>query len=530
MSNMTPENKRCTILNETYYKREIKYNSLSAYISKAISNIVLSKYVFIIISFVIMAMFYNLKQSMMVIAVLSVLIIGYVLLDKKHVFLTKRKVLSDILADINFQGAKRLNGQWRGFKDDGSDLIVPGHPYASDLDIIGRDSLFQWISMCATPWGRRALSKALLYPDEDTSITILKQKSIGELSKKINFRHRLRAEGIKLNASDKEYNELVEWAQTKEAFYQKPWASIVVRGLPFITILLLFSGLVLKLVPSFIPLAMFVFQSLLIFSNWKKATIKFEALDKCSKSLKKLEDILVLLEKHKFREVVLKNLKARMLNDQKGLPSRQIRDLAALASGISNRNNMLHILLNILLLWDYQYFLYLEKWKAQSGKHLGSWLEIIGEFEALSSIALINYNHPQWVMPAFEEDSSYRTINAAGVGHPLLGSRCVVNDIQFSCDQPIALITGSNMSGKSTFLRTIGVNLVLASIGSVVYAAEFTCKPMRLYTCMRVADDLQNNISSFYGEIIRIKMIIDQAKTNGRVFFYWMKSSRVQTP
>jgi len=502
-----------------YQKRAEKYNRLSKEANKQIRPVIYAKFILIITAIILAIVLYNAGLFIICLALIVAIFVGYFYLDKKHTQIIDYKTNTNMLANINSNALKRFNGEWRNFKDNGEDLNEPDHPYASDLDIIGKDSLFQWINMCGTPWGRRALAKTLLFPDEDSTEIIAKQDAIQELSKKVNFRQRLRLETSKLNANEEKFNELVNWAQIAQPFYRKTWVVALIRTLPVITLISIFLGPILNIIPIFIPFLLLFIQWVLLSIDKRRRSQYLLSIYRSNKSLKKLDGVLTILEKHKHSSMLLKSLRQKMFNVQNVLPSKQIKTLSTIASSVSNRNNMLYFLFNLALLWDYQCCVSLEKWKEKSGEYLKDWFEIIGAFESLSSISLIKFDHPDWATPSFEESSSHTIINAKEVGHPLLGRKSVTNSIQFNNTNPIALITGSNMSGKSTFLRTIGINLIHAYIGAPVYANEFSCQCMKLCTCMRVADDLQKNISSFYCEIIRIKMIIDQVKEGQKVFF-----------
>ena len=178
---------------------------------------------------------------------------------------------------------------------------------------------------------------------------------------------------------------------------------------------------------------------------------------------------------------------------------------------------MYYLPINILTLWDYQCLINLQRFKKASGASLKSWLEVIGEMEALNSLSTIAYEHSDWAMPKFQAGSPI--FKAKNLGHPLLGSNRVYNDVHIEKSQNILLITGSNMSGKSTLLRTTGINLVLAYAGAPVCAENFYCSIMDIYTCMRTSDNLEKNISSFYAELLRIKKLVTATENKAPIFF-----------
>lgn len=500
---------------ERYQRRTEKYRLLSNRISKAATVVIWFKFFVIAAAIGLSIIFYKLDNYLVVGAVLLVLLLCYIYLDKKHYSLIELKNTADLLTGINADGVKRLNGEWQDFEDNGGDLNPPDHQYSSDLDIIGPDSLFQLINMSATPWGHRALADALLFPSGNIAEIISRQDAIAELGPLIGFRHRLRAEGQKVDANEEEFRALFTWAITTQPLFRKGIIVAVIRILPIITLGTLVLGIT-KIIPLFIPIFILVFHGFLLFAN-RKNSKKLSAVYDCNRSLAKMEAVFALLEKRSFKASLLQSLQGKMLNEPNDCPSKQIKDLSKLSSSIANRTHIFYFIINLFLLWDLQSLVSMERWKDKSGRNLKKWFEVLGEIEALASLALLKYDHPDWAVPSFEKSSAV-IIDAVQAGHPLITKDCVLNDICFTSDHPIVLITGSNMSGKSTFLRTIGVNLVLAYTGAPVYAQSFSCQVMSLCTCMRVADNLQKNISSFYAEILRVKMIIDQINST-KVFF-----------
>jgi DNA mismatch repair ATPase MutS len=223
-------------------------------------------------------------------------------------------------------------------------------------------------------------------------------------------------------------------------------------------------------------------------------------------------------EKHNFKSSHIKKIKDGIKN-KKGLEVfKQIDKLSSIIDSISNRRNLFYAFFNILALWDFQNIIALERWKQKSGHLLKKWFDALGKIEALASLAVIRFENPEWVMPSICEENE--TILAAkDIGHPLLTGKRIYNDFTIDNKIKVLLITGSNMSGKSTLLRTAGINLVLAYAGAPVCARWFQASLMEINTCMRVSDNLGENISSFYAEILRIKKIVTEADTGRRVFF-----------
>jgi DNA mismatch repair ATPase MutS len=228
--------------------------------------------------------------------------------------------------------------------------------------------------------------------------------------------------------------------------------------------------------------------------------------------------MLKKFEKRNFDSPYINDLKRKIQNSN-GLPAyKQLEKLHKLTDSIKNRHNAIYIVLNLLFLRDYSRMFKLQSWKSAYGHKLQDWFETLGELEALSSLSIIVHDNPDWTTPIITKDEK-NLYTAKDIGHPLLGKSCVKNDISIKPPLRCLLITGSNMSGKSTYLRTSGLNLVLAYAGTTVKATSFHASLMDVHTCMRVSDNLEKGISSFYAEILRIKTIVEKVKSNESVFF-----------
>lgn len=227
--------------------------------------------------------------------------------------------------------------------------------------------------------------------------------------------------------------------------------------------------------------------------------------------------MISMIEKKKFKSDLLKELQRKLTSKDDIKASQSIEKFVKIVDKISDRRNFFSLVLNIIFLWDFHLMIALDKWKREYGEHIEKWLKAIGEFEALSSLALVNFDYPERSFPKFNDDNL--VLSAKGISHPLLPGKPVTNDVQMGRNNRILLITGSNMSGKSTLLRTLGINLVLAYAGAPVSAESFNCSLMKIYTCMRISDNLEKNISSFYAEILRIKKIVKAVVSGETIFF-----------
>lgn len=435
----------------------------------------------------------------------------------KHERISKNRGYTRSLADINRKSLKRRNGTWNEFSDTGNEYKDSTHPFSEDLDIFGKGSLFQWINSTHTFVGRNRLARFLTEPLTEENEIKNRQEAITELAGNIAWRQKFEAEAMIVRQKANNTSPLLSWAAVECSVYRKLWVIVIVRLLPAVTLGLLAATIFISpsLLRLFVPA--FIIQLLILYLFGKERSKALKTVYIYEENLKTYYKMLKRFETKKFKSVLLRKLQ-KSLNDQnKQQAYRQIEKLAKIVDSISNRNNAVFIIINILTLWDYQCMIALEKWKANSGRYLSKWFEVLGKVEALASLSLIRHDHPDWTIPQVHQGRLL--FSAKSMGHPLLAKNRVVNDLEFDKPAGILIITGSNMSGKSTLLRTAGINLVLAYTGCPVCAGAFTCSLMSIFTCMRVSDNLGNNISSFYAELIRIKMIISAAKTAKPLFF-----------
>jgi len=429
----------------------------------------------------------------------------------------KIKEYISALYNINNMSKMRLEGQWKDFEDRGDDFKDDRHPYSQDLDIFGNASLFQWINTSYTGTGREALAKALIQPCSDIKEIKLRQGAVDELSKMRWWRQRLAVEGLLAGVRYHDDGELLKWSLENNSIYRNPWVIMGLRIMPVITISSLVLSFGFHLIPNsiFIMLALIQFGMLALGADKRNRALGTAYNYK--NQIKLYAKILEHIEKPRFNSPYLVKLQKELLNSDGQRASKQIKKLERIVESISNRNNAMFLPINILLLWDYQGMIALESWREKLGRLVKSWIDIIGEIESLSSLAQIRHDHPDWAMPHFTEEHS--VFRAKSIGHPLLSGKRVCNDVALEKPTRALLITGSNMSGKSTLLRTAGINLVLAYAGAPVCAKYMMCSIMSIHTCMRVSDNLGKNISSFYAELLRIRAIVNASRGEKQVFF-----------
>ena len=506
------------IAKDKYEKRRIKYLRIYEKYNREINTISNLRLLVFISGLILTIFLLVIKYYFILTAILIAFLCAFVYLMLLHDKLFKARLYSSMFVKINENAIKRLSGDWESFPDSGKDFLDKNHPYSYDLDIFGDRSLFQWISVANTYLGRKALS-GLLSGDSKATVRIkMRQEAVKELAVKLGWRQRFLAEGLVVSENMKDPEKLISWANEQYEFYKKPWLAIIVKILPASTILSLILAFVTEKVPYYIPTFLVLIQYLILkYKNRERHEI-FQTSDKFSKDIAVYNKMLRLFERKDFQAELVKEIRSKMLG-QTGKPAyQQVNRLAKIIDSISNRHAPFYLIFNLLTLWDYRNMIVLEKWKENSGRYLKDWLEGLGEIEALSSLAIIRHDNPNWIIPEIKEGQR-NEFEASKMGHPLIASSRVCNNLDFNAPTKVLLITGSNMSGKSTLLRTAGINLVLAYAGAPVCAEAFRASVMDIHSCMRVSDDLGKSISSFYAELLRIKDILREAKEDKKVFF-----------
>ena len=441
----------------------------------------------------------------------------FIYLVVRHERLKDQKKFATSLRDINISSLKRLRGQWNTFSDDGKDFRDDNHSYSSDLDIFGKSSLFQWINTAVTFTGRHKL-KDLLSGEIESSTDILeRQEAVEELATLMTWRQRFLADGLMASGKMRDPRELIAWAREANEVFRKPWVILVFRAFPAITSILIVTAFVLNIVPTYLPVVALVIQFGMISFRVEARGRMFSIAESYSDDLRIYYKMLKHIEQQSFSSPYINMIKDSIRN-VKGLEVfGQLDRLSKVIDSISQRRNLFSIIFNTLVLWDFQNIIALEHWKQKAGD-VEAWFEALGQIEALASLAVIRFDNPGWVVPTISEEGS-AVLQAKDLGHPLLTGGRSHNDLTVDEKTRVLLITGSNMSGKSTLLRTAGVNLVLAYAGAPVCASSFRASVMSVYSSMRVGDNLGENISSFYAELLRIKTIVGQATSGERVFF-----------
>ncbi|KMT20939.1 MutS family DNA mismatch repair protein [Clostridium cylindrosporum] len=411
---------------------------------------------------------------------------------------------------------ERLEGKWVQFNDFGEDAINKDHSYSSDLDIFGKGSLFQLINTTKTFLGRLHLVNTLKgnYDFEKLGI---KQEAVKELSSKLDFDIELQTLGSLNLDQDKDPKFLIDYAESRECIHNNKVFKFIIYSLPVILIVFAFlSYLTLSKIFFNITFVALIINIALNGYFLIKGYRGFSKVSPFKKNIKAYLNIIQLIEKAEFKGDYLKEIQFTFKKDLLG--SKVIGKLESIVNCIDLRYNAIaYFILNIIFLWDYQCMFSLEDFKVRYGNKIGEYLNAIGKLEEVISLSVIEQINSKTVYPNIEMNKGV-FIDASKLGHPLIKGECrITNDI--SIDNEIVIITGSNMSGKTTFLRTVGINLVLAYSGAPVIAERFSSSIMNILTSMRITDNLEMGISTFYAELIRIKKIIESSKKGETMIF-----------
>ena len=384
---------------------------------------------------------------------------------------------------------------------------------AADFDLFGTGSLFQYLNRCSTLGGKRKLAEGLCQMRQDETTIREKQQAIRELVDQNEFVAEFQAHGMFITEQGNELESIETWlSQPEEKSTLLPVLCVVVPVLNFCWIALVIAGTF-----TFNSLLLPVLVSLTIVgSQLKKINREHSHLTKTAGTLKGYTTLIRLMESGQFRSVYLMRLLER-LSGNGTKAGESLTSLFKLLNSFDQRLNILvSILLNILFLYDIQVWLRLGKWKARHKTAVASWFEVLSELDALTSLSVYAFNNMEAVTYPEVEEGEF-TFEAMEMGHPLLHPCTrVCNTVSFSGAPRILVVTGANMAGKSTFLRTLSVNLILAMNGAPVCAKAFRFTPCDILSSIKIQDSLSNHESYFYAELVRIREIIEHLQANPR--------------
>lgn len=470
-----------------------------------IYNIISASRLLIAVGFIIFGYYsIQLEKASLHFSLMAVCFILFLMLMKRHAFIHQKKLRAATLVKINEDEMAYLQGKKIPFED-GTEFIDFKHPYSHDLDIFGQRSLFHNLNRTQTYKGNYKLAellKNILSQDEIK----LNQDAIKELAFKPELRQEIMALGKARKDNRAIYTRLLSW--TNSTTKVLPIISIIIGVLIPAVLIICLIGYFITNNPTLSTIAGWLFGFNLLFILGYLKLVKNEV-----KHTTEIDDIIhhygliiCQLENEKFKSNKLISLQRNLITGGKPA-SKHIKELASLFARLDSIDNVLGAtFLNGIMLYHFHSLNALYKWKKNNAQNIVLWLDIIAEAEALSSFGNLYYNNPDFTFPKLNVNHE---IYFKEVAHPLLKkSNRIGNDIRFSSD--FMILTGSNMSGKSTFLRSLGINMVLAGAGAPVCAVEADIHPLPVLVSMRLSDSLSDSESYFFAEIKRLRYIMDK--------------------
>ena len=470
-------------------------------------------------------------------------ILAFAILVARHRVARRRLRRAELMADFNREGIARIERRWSGLPT-APDLTARethdhaaasahdraatnAHDYADDLDLYGRASLLRLAGVCGTEPGWKTLQSWLLAPAEGDAI-VRRQEAVREMAGAYDFRDLLAAEARLMEGGSgvpgraaaatfrhagaaRDVEAFLAWAESGGWLSNRPWLRAAGFVLPAVnvTAIVLYS---LGMVPVPALAWPLLISSILITQGWKRIGRTFGEADDGESSVRRYAPLLGHVASAPLDSEYTASIRHRLGTGSRSAP-REIAALRRLLDMAQVRESPLfHLPLAVVLLWDVHVLAALERWKTRSGAQVRDWLDAAGEAEALAALAALAADHPDWTFPTI--DTAADIVHARALGHPLLAPDvCVRNDVKIGPAGSFLFVTGSNMSGKSTLLKAVGLNAALAQAGGPVCADSLTMPPLRVVTSMRVEDSLEDGVSFFMAGLRRLKQVVDAAES-----------------
>jgi hypothetical protein len=419
--------------------------------------------------------------------------------------------LLKVLLELNEKEWRLAATGQSGFQD-GEGYSQEQHPYTGDLDVFGHSSLYAHMNRTGTMMGSRKLADCLQKPLTDVQDIVHTQEAVYKLAPRLKFRQLFTAQSSLAEERPGDINSLYQWLNLPLEFLDKKWLNLARWVCPALMVLAITYYAITN---NYYPVGFCLSVNWLILNRYgKKVKTQHELISNKEKIFNRFALLLKLIHDEEIEGATL----LHKHKETAGSANIALHRLSRIINAFDQRLNLVvNLFLNSIVLYDLHCVFALEGWKARYHEDVPGWMDVIARMEALNSMATFAYNHPEYIYPQVNEHSSQ--LVAKGVGHPLIPVEdCVRNDISIGDPQHFLIITGSNMSGKSTFLRSVGSNLLLALCGMPVCAETFICSPMRIMTSMRIKDSIAKHTSYFQAELLRLQQIVEVLKTGDRVF------------
>jgi hypothetical protein len=451
----------------------------------------------------------------LIVGVLILHITIFVILMVRHTLLSNKKIYAEALIELCSNELKGLDYNFSAF-DGAPDKINSEHPFCLDLDIFGEHSFFQSINRTVTAMGHERLANWFIFPLTKKESIQQRQEAVKELTPLIELRQNFYVNGILRPGEPQDDTRLLSYLLNTPAFFAGSlfWkTSIRIIPILWMTVLVCF---ILGYISLSLISVLFLLSALIAYSRIKQINKLHQAVNKLERILITYSGLIRSIENKSFTSMILSGIN-RQLTCKKGSASQIIKKLSTHIGVLDQRSTFTGILLNIFTFREIRTSIAIEQWKLEHGPEAKGWCDALAYFDALSSLAGFAFNHPDYSYPTLTD--SYFKMSGKALGHPLIHRDvCVKNNITIEQSSRFLIITGANMAGKSTYLRTVGINFLLATIGAPVCADKLTIYPAHLMTSLRTSDSLISNESYFFAELKRLKMIIDRLQKGEKLF------------
>ncbi|WP_277464288.1 MutS family DNA mismatch repair protein [Parabacteroides sp. PF5-6] len=448
-------------------------------------------------------------------AILVLYCIPFAALMLYHNRLSKQKNYAEAMINLNVNELKALDYDFSAF-DGAAEKSSAEHSFSLDLDLFGERSLFQSINRTVTEQGKDTLADGFRMPLTQKPEILKRQEAIRELAGMTALRQHFYVTGTRKTSNKKDSADLNALTEGQYYFLRSRFWKVMMVLIPVFWVVIL-AGFAFDRISGGMVGLFFAVSFVLANVTGRQVNQLYQTVNKMEKIFATYADLMRIIETSSFQSEALQTI-THQLTGEKGITaSRAIKQLSGYIGGLDQRYSAAGILLNIFYLRDTRHAFCLERWKAQHKEQITGWIDALARFDAYSSLGGFAFNHPDYIYPTIAD--AYFKMEGKALGHPLLHrDKCVCNAIDIRKSPRFLVITGANMAGKSTYLRTVGVNYILACIGAPVFAESLTIYPAHLVTSLRTSDSLVSNESYFFAELKRLKMIIDRLKDGQELF------------
>ncbi len=503
----------------TFFTQQVAHFGAQAeQASRRFNNLSVVRIAFFVLALVGLVYLANARYDGAFFGLFLVSIVGFPLLIRYHNRLRAQRDQLLTLQHMNEAELQRLELQLSNF-DTGVKFMEPTHPYSGDLDIFGDHSLFQLVNRSATALGKSTLARWLLHPATRPELQ-QRQAAVRELSSLTEWRQTFQAYGEQQQPDeDDSLNTLLAWMQAPPALANRMLYTTLCYGLGLLTLTAIVLYFTLG-IPGYVPIALLLTNGGILLSTSSIAADTHRRTTRSVAILSAYQGMMRQVEQQAFATERLQRLQAP-LTSSGTTASQSVDRLRHILENFDARGNMFYHLFNAVFLLDIFWLLRADRWKARLQGDVNQWFDSISEMEALGSLASFAFAHPSFVMPTISGQQF--VLSTQGMAHCLIPpQQRVANNFATEARGTITIITGSNMSGKSTFQRTVGVNVVLALAGAPVCAQQFEVSVMQIFTSMRTQDSLEENVSSFYAELRRLRQLLDMLQAPERPVLFML--------